>query len=99
LLILEFYLERKAEFILRLPEVLISLGAFLNNNLWGFQSVESEIRGHYQARRMHEERGVAFRVSQRIEEPAVPWGASAILFASGFRWLPHFSSDLLSRGS
>ena len=87
LMLCEFYPDRKAEFIRRVHEGRISIGAFLNNNLWGFQSLESEIRNLYMARRMEQEWGVPIRVAQHIEEPAMPWGAASILAASGFRWL------------
>ena len=84
---LEYYPERKAEFLRRIHEGRISVGAFLNNNLWGFQSLESELRDLYPARRMEEEWGISIRDAEHIEEPALPWGAASILAASGFKWL------------
>ena len=95
LMFVEFYPERKPELIQRIREGRISVGAFLNNNLWGFQSVESEIRSLYTARRMEQEWGANVRVAQHIEEPAMPWGAASILAASGFRWLmvPYLDYD------
>jgi alpha-mannosidase len=95
LMFLEYYPERKAELVRRIQEGRISIGGFLNNNLWGFQSVESEIRSLYAARRMEEEWGVSVRVAQHIEEPAMPWGAASILAGSGFRWLmvPYLDYD------
>lgn len=95
LMFMEFYPERKPELIRRIREGRISVGAFLNNNLWGFQSVESEIRNLYTARRLEQEWGASVRVAQHIEEPAMPWGAASILAASGFRWLmvPYLDYD------
>jgi hypothetical protein len=84
---LEYYPERKAEFLRRIHEGRISIGAFLNNNLWGFQSLESELRDLYPARRMEQEWGISIRNAEHIEEPALPWGAASILSASGFKWL------------
>jgi hypothetical protein len=87
LVFLERYPDRKEEFLRRVHEGRISVGAFLNNNLWGFQSVESELRDLYPARRMEEQWGISIRTAQHIEEPALPWGAATILSASGFKWL------------
>jgi len=87
LVFLERYPERKDEFLRRVHEGRISVGAFLNNNLWGFQSVESELRDLYTARRLEEQWGISIRTAEHIEEPAVPWGAATILSASGFKWL------------
>jgi hypothetical protein len=84
---LEYYPERKDEFLRRIREGRISVGAYLNNNLWGFQSVESELRDLYPARRMEEQWGISIRTAEHIEEPALPWGAEPILSASGFKWL------------
>jgi hypothetical protein len=84
---LEYYPERKAEFLRRIHEGRISVGAFLNNNLWGFQSLESELRDLYPARRMEQEWGISIRNAEHIEEPALPWGAASLLSASGFQWL------------
>lgn len=87
LVFLELHPDRKEEFLRRIHEGRISVGAFLNNNLWGFQSVESELRDLYPARRMEEQWGISIRTAQHIEEPALPWGAASILSASGFKWL------------
>jgi hypothetical protein len=87
LVFLEYYPERKAELLRRIHEGRISVGAFLNNNLWGFQSLESELRDLYPARRMEEQWGISIRDAEHIEEPALPWGAASILAGSGFRWL------------
>jgi hypothetical protein len=87
LVFLELHPDRKEEFLRRIHEGRISVGAFLNNNLWGFQSVESELRDLYPARRMEEQWGISIRTAQHIEEPAVPWGSASILAASGFKWL------------
>jgi hypothetical protein len=92
---LEMHPERREEFLRRIHEGRISVGAFLNNNLWGFQSVESELRDLYPARRMEEQWGISIRTAEHIEEPAVPWGAESILSASGFKWLiiPYLDYD------
>jgi len=95
LVFLERYPGREEEFLRRIHEGRISVGAFLNNNLWGFQSVESELRDLYPARRMEEQWGISIRNAEHIEEPALPWGAASILSASGFKWLivPYLDYD------
>ncbi len=92
---LEYYPERKQEFLQRLHEGRISVQPFLNNNLWGLQSLESEIRALYGARRLEQQWGISIRTAEHIEEPAMPWGAASILAASGFRWLvvPYLDYD------
>ena len=84
---LEYYPERKQEFIRRIKEGRISIGPVYNNALWGFQSTESVIRTFYPARRLERDWGIPLRIAQHIEQPGLPWGAASILAASGFTWL------------
>ena len=91
----EYYPERKQEFIRRIKEGRISVGPVYNNALWGFQSTESVIRTFYPACRLEREWGIPLRIAQHIEQPGLPWGAASILAASGFRWLsaPYLDYD------
>jgi len=83
----EYYPERKQEFIRRIKEGRISVGPVYNNALWGFQSTESVIRTFYPARRLERDWGIPLSIAQHIEQPGLPWGAASILAASGFHWL------------
>jgi hypothetical protein len=91
----EYYPERKQEFIRRIKEGRISVGPVYNNALWGFQSTESVIRTFYPARRLERDWGIPLSIAQHIEQPGLPWGAASILAASGFHWLsvPYLDYD------
>jgi hypothetical protein len=83
----ERYPERKAELLRRIREGRVYVGPFLNNTLWGFQSLESAIRCFYPARRLQKEWGIPLEVAEHIELPSLPWGVAPILAGCGFRWL------------
>jgi hypothetical protein len=70
---LERYPERKAELLRRIREGRVYVGPFLNNTLWGFQSVESAIRSFYPGRRLEKEWGIRTDVADHIELPSLPW--------------------------
>jgi alpha-mannosidase len=84
---IERYPERKAELVRRIKEDRVYVGPFLNNTLWGFQSVESAIRSFYPDRRLEKEWGIRTDVADHIELPSLPWGVASILAGCGFRWL------------
>ena len=83
----ERYPDRKDEFIRRIKEGRICVSPFLDNSLWGFQSVEGGIRTLYPARRLEREWGIPIDIANHIELPSLPWGATSILAGSGVRWL------------
>jgi len=83
----ERYPNRKDELIRRVKEGRISVSPFLNNSLWGLQSVEAAIRTLYPARRLEREWGIPIDVANHIELPSLPWGAASILAGSGVRWV------------
>ncbi len=68
---------------------------FLNNSLWGFQSVEGMIRTLYPARRLERGWGMPMTVAHHIELPSLPWGVASILAGCGVRWLlvPFYDFD------
>jgi hypothetical protein len=84
---LERYPEHKAELLRRIRDGRVHVGPFLNNTLWGLQSVESAIRCFYPIRRLEKEWGVRADVAEHIELPSLPWGVASILAGCGFRWL------------
>jgi hypothetical protein len=91
----ERYPQRKAELVRRVKEGRVYVSPFLNNSLWGFQSVESAIRTLYPARRLEREWGIPLDVAEHIELPSLPWGMASILAGCGVRWLsvPFYDYD------
>lgn len=83
----ERYPDRKDELIRRIKEGRICVSPFLDNSLWGFQSVEGAIRTLYPARRLEREWGIPIDIANHIELPSLPWGAASILAGCGVRWL------------
>ena len=92
---LERYPGRKQELIARIREGRLYVSPFLNNSLWGFQSIESALRTLYPSRRLEKETGVRFDVAEHIEEPALPWGMASLLSGAGIRWVsvPFYDYD------
>jgi len=88
---LERYPERKPELLRRIREGRLFVSPFLNNSLWGFQSLESAIRTLYPARRLD----LPMEVAEHIEQPSLPWGMASILAGCGVRWLsvPFYQYD------
>ena len=84
---LERYPARKDELIRRIREGRVYVSPFLNNTMWGFQSVESAIRSFYPARRLEQAWGLPMEVAHHIELPSLPWGMASILAGCGMRWL------------
>src|ERR1017187_5700959 len=84
---IERYPERKAELLRRIKEGRVYISPFLNNTLWGFQSLESAIRSFYPARRLEKEWGIPLDYAEHIELPSLPWGVASILSGCGVRWL------------
>ena len=83
----ERYPDRKEELIRRIREGRISVSPFLDNSLWGWQSVEGFLRTLYPGRRLEREWGVPLDTANHIELPSLPWGVASILAGSGVRWL------------
>jgi len=86
-LFLERYPRRRQELIRRVKEGRLFVSPFLNNSMWGFQSLEAVIRSLYSARRLEREWGVKMDAAAHIEEPCLPWGMASILSGAGIRWL------------
>jgi len=86
-LFLERYPQRRQELIRRVKEGRLFVSPFLNNSMWGFQSLEAVIRSLYSARRLEREWGVKMDAAAHIEEPSLPWGMASILSGAGIRWL------------
>jgi len=84
---IERYPDRKAELLRRIREGRVYVSPFLNNTLWGFQSVEGAIRAFYPARRLEREWGIPLDFAEHIELPSLPWGVASILSGCGVRWL------------
>ncbi|MGA3166822.1 MAG: glycosyl hydrolase-related protein [Terriglobia bacterium] len=91
----EKYPERRDELVRRIREGRVFVSPFLNNSLWGFQSVEGMIRTLYPARRLEREWGMPMTVAHHIELPSLPWGVASILAGCGVRWLlvPFYDFD------
>jgi hypothetical protein len=61
---------------------------FLNNTLYGWQSVESQRRSLWHARQLERElEQDLFLVGQHIELPSASWCAAEVLAACGMRWM------------
>ena len=92
---LEHYPARRAELVRRLREGRLTLGPFLANTLWGWQSEEAFLRSLYPARRLEREWGVPIDVAHHTEVPSLPWGVSSLLAGAGVRWLavPFLDTD------
>jgi hypothetical protein len=84
---IERYPDRKAELLRRIREGRVYVSPFLNNTLWGFQSLEGAIRSLYPARRLEREWGIPLDCAEHIELPSLPWGVASILAGCGIRWL------------
>ena len=91
----EKYPERRDELIRRVREGRVFISPFLNNSLWGFQSVEGMIRTFYPARRLEREWGLPMSAAHHIELPSLPWGVASVLAGCGVRWLlvPFYDFD------
>jgi hypothetical protein len=91
----ERYPDRKAELLRRIREGRVYVSPFLNNTLWGFQSLEGAIRSLYPARRLEKEWEIPLDCAEHIELPSLPWGVASILSGCGIRWLlvPFFDYD------
>jgi hypothetical protein len=81
------YPARKAELLRRMREGRVYVSPFLNNTLWGFQSLEGALRSFYPARRLEKEWGIPLDCAEHIELPSLPWGVASILSGCGIRWL------------
>jgi hypothetical protein len=79
--------DRKDELVRRIREGRIFVSPFLCNSLWGFASAEGFVRTLYPARRLEREWGIRIEAAEHIEQPSIPWGASALLPACGIQWL------------
>jgi hypothetical protein len=84
---LERYPERAEELARRVREGRLLVSPFLNNSLWGLQSVEGALRGFYPARRLERAWGTRFEIAEHTELPSLPWGMATLLAGCGIRWL------------
>lgn len=85
---LEAHPERKEEAASRLREGRLYASPFLNNTLYGLQSVESQWRSLWHARQLERELGISlFFAGQHIEMPSLPLSAAEVLPACGMTWL------------
>lgn len=88
--------QRRAEAIEAIRSGRLYVSPFLNNTLYGWQSIESQWRSLWHARRLEVETGLdLFAVGQHIEIPSLSWCAAEVCAASGLRWLnvPYLSYE------